>query len=126
MIVGMDHVQLAMPPGEEAAARHFYGELLGLDEVVKPQPLQARGGCWFAGPGTYIHLGVQANFVPARKAHPALLAADLSALFAKLEAAGVPVQWDDALPDVRRFYAFDPFGNRLELVQDGEGLSQRG
>ncbi len=124
MIVGLDHVQLAMPPGEEAAARHFYGEVLGLTEVPKPQPLQARGGCWFVGSGTHIHLGVQQDFVPARKAHPALLVDDVQQFYARLDSAGVPVTWDTSLPDVHRFYATDPFGNRLELLQDGDGLSQ--
>lgn len=77
MIVGIDHVQLAMPPGAEKMARHFYGQLLGLTEVEKPEPLRGRGGCWFAAPGVTLHLGVQVDFVPARKAHPALLVRDL-------------------------------------------------
>ena len=121
---GIDHVQLAMPPGREAEAVRFYSGLLGLAQVDKPAPLAARGCCWFEGAGTVIHLGVWAEFTPARKAHPAFLVADLGALRRKLEAAGVPLTPDDALPAVRRFYAADPFGNRLEFIQDGDGFSQ--
>lgn len=124
-ITGLDHVQLAMPPGGEAAARGFYGGLLGLAEIPKPAPLAARGGCWFAAPGTEVHLGVQPDFAPARKAHPAFRVADLDALAARLAQAQVPVTWDQALPDVRRFYALDPFGNRLEFIQEGQGIRQR-
>jgi catechol 2,3-dioxygenase-like lactoylglutathione lyase family enzyme len=123
-IVGLDHVQLAMPPGGEVEARKFYAGLLGLTEVAKPEPLAARGGCWFEGPSTFIHLGVQDDFVPARKAHPAFLVSDLDALYHILETAGVPVTPDDALPSTRRFYAADPFGNRIEFIQNDDGFSQ--
>lgn len=116
MIVGLDHVQLAMPLGGEDAARAFYAGLLGLTEVAKPAPLAARGGCWFTGGGVSIHLGAEAEFGPARRAHPALLVADLVALRQRLEAAGIPTRDDDVDIGVRRFYASDPFGNRLELV----------
>ena len=119
-IVGLDHVQLAMPPGGEAEARHFYGEVLGLAEVEKPAPLAAKGGCWFAGPGTAVHLGVQADFVPARKAHPAFRVADLEACHRALEAAGVTATGDSSVPGVRRLHVFDPFGNRLEFIQAGD------
>ncbi len=125
MIVGLDHVQLAMPPGSEDKARHFYGYLLGLAEIEKPGPLQARGGCWFAGQGVAVHLGVQADFVPARKAHPAFLVQDAQGLFGHLREANVLVEWDNSLPGIHRFYAFDPFGNRLEFMQDGHGFNQR-
>ncbi|MCB0154213.1 MAG: methyltransferase domain-containing protein [Anaerolineae bacterium] len=118
-ITGLDHVQIAIPPGREAAARRFYGELLGLSEVAKPEALAGRGGCWFEGTQTTVHLGVQADFAPAQKAHPAFLVDDLAVLQQRLEAAGVAVQPDDAVPEVRRFYASDPFGNRLEFVQAG-------
>jgi catechol 2,3-dioxygenase-like lactoylglutathione lyase family enzyme len=121
---GLDHVQLAMPEGAEEQAREFYGELLGLAEVAKPEPLVARGGCWFEGSGIYLHLGVQQEFVPARKAHPAFLVTDLKALRNRFEAAGVSVKQDSTLANVRRFYAVDPFGNRLEFIQDGDGFSQ--
>jgi catechol 2,3-dioxygenase-like lactoylglutathione lyase family enzyme len=122
---GIDHVQLAMPPGAEDAARQFYAGLLLLTEVAKPEPLASRGGCWFEAPGVIVHLGVQADFVPARKAHPAFLVADLEALRERLRQAGVAVVPDDALDGLHRFYAADPFENRLEFIQDGDGFSQR-
>jgi catechol 2,3-dioxygenase-like lactoylglutathione lyase family enzyme len=124
-ITGIDHVLLAMPPGAEEAARQFYGALLGLTEVSKPAPLATRGGCWFQGPGAMLHLGVEAAFSPAHKAHPALRVDDLSALRTLLAAAGVLITPDDTLPDVRRFYATDPFGNRIEFIQEGDGFAQR-
>jgi len=124
-ITGLDHVQLAMPPNGEAQARAFYGNLLGLLEVPKPEPLAARGGCWFEGAGVSLHLGVQTNeFVPAKKAHPALLVADIVEARAALETAGIAIQPDEAVPGVRRFYALDPFGNRLEFIQHGDGFFQ--
>ena len=122
-LVGFDHVQLAMPAGGEDEARGFYGELLGLKELRKPAVLAVRGGCWFEGPGVNIHLGVEQNFAPARKAHPAFRVAGLEALRRKLATAGVSITPDDALPNVRRFYANDPFGNRLEFIQDGDQIS---
>jgi len=115
-IVGLDHVQLAMPPGGEADARAFYAGVLGLTEVPKPEPLRARGGCWFRGPRVEIHLGVEDPFVPARKAHPALRVRDLEAAAAALDR----VQRDTSVPGVRRLYTADPFGNRIELIQDGD------
>jgi catechol 2,3-dioxygenase-like lactoylglutathione lyase family enzyme len=117
-IVGLDHVQLAMPAGGEDDARAFYCGLLGMTEVAKPEPLAARGGCWFESEGAVVHLGVQHGFVPARKAHPAFRVPRLEALREALEAAGVETIPDRALPGVRRFYAADPFGNRLEFMQD--------
>lgn len=105
-----------MPAGGEDEARWFYGELLGLTEVPKPAPLATRGGCWFFGPGVALHLGADAEFRPARKAHVALLVDDLGGLRSTLDAAGATTKDDDAPIGVRRFYAFDPFGNRLELV----------
>ncbi len=124
LITGLDHVQLAMPPGGEASAREFYATLLGLSESPKPQPLQSRGGCWFSGTNTELHLGVQVDFNPASKAHPAFLVQDIERLRARLHAAGVPITSDSSLPSVSRFYATDPFGNRLEFIQDGHGFSQ--
>ena len=124
-IVGLDHIQLAMPAGGEPEARRFYGELLGLAEMRKPAPLDARGGCWFAGAGLQIHLGVEREFAPARKAHPAFLVADLAAARGALAEAGVAATPDDAIRGARRFYAADPFGNRIEFIQDGDGFSQR-
>jgi catechol 2,3-dioxygenase-like lactoylglutathione lyase family enzyme len=108
--VRLDHVQVAAPPGCEAQARRFYGDLLA--EVEKPEPLRGRGGVWFE----QLHVGVEEDFAPARKAHPALRAEDLDALAERLGAAGAPVQWDEALPGVRRFYTADPWGNRVEVL----------
>ncbi len=124
-IAGLDHVQLAMPPGGEEAARGFYTGLLGLSEVAKPAPLAARGGCWFEGTDTILHLGIENDFAPAKKAHPALLVTDLEGCRARLAAADVAITPDDALPGVRRFYAADPFGNRVELIQGEDGFSRQ-
>jgi catechol 2,3-dioxygenase-like lactoylglutathione lyase family enzyme len=118
-IDGLDHVQVAAPPGCEAEARRFYGELLGLSEVAKPDALAARGGAWFACGAQQLHVGVAGDFAAARKAHPGLRVSDraeLERLAERLAHAGVDVRWDDELPGVRRFYADDPWGNRLELL----------
>jgi catechol 2,3-dioxygenase-like lactoylglutathione lyase family enzyme len=115
----LDHVQLAAPPDCEAEARRFFGGLLGLRELEKPEPLRPRGGAWFAlGDGRQLHVGVEEPFTPARKAHPAFRvpAAALDELAGRLAAAGESVVWDDSLPGVRRFYTADPWGNRLELL----------
>ena len=124
-IVGLDHIQLAMPAGGEDAARQFYAATLGLIEVAKPAELAGRGGCWFSGGAVHLHLGVEPGFAPARKAHPALLVADLAAAGAALSAAGYAVTADATLPATRRLYVADPFGNRIELIQDGDGFSQQ-
>ncbi len=124
-VLRLDHVQLAMPPGGEAAARRFYAGVLGLTEVAKPSSLAPRGGCWFEAPGTVVRIGVESSFAPARKAHPAFVVADLAACRAELAAAGAPVVADDALPGVRRCYTADPFGNRIELIQHGDGFCER-
>ena len=116
MLTGIDHVQLAAPPGCEPDARRFYGELLGLDELEKPEPLAARGGVWFACGQQQVHVGVEREFTPAKKAHPAFHVRGLDALADRLREAGVEVVDDEALPGVRRSYVHDPFGNRLELV----------
>ncbi len=117
------HVQLACPPGSEDASREFYAGVLGLAEVPKPSALAARGGCWFRGSGELagieLHLGVEAEFRPAAKAHPGLLWPDLDSLAGRLEAAGHPVRWDDEFPGMRRFYSADPHGNRLEFLAPG-------
>lgn len=114
-IVGIDHVQLSMPPGGEDAARAFYGELLGLREVPKPPELAVHGGCWFAGPDTAIHLAPEDDFRPHTKAHPALIVRDLTSVREVLIAAGVPIEEDDSGIRLRRCYVRDPFGNRIEL-----------
>jgi catechol 2,3-dioxygenase-like lactoylglutathione lyase family enzyme len=116
-VLSIDHVQVAAPRGCEAEARAFYGELLGLEELPKPEPLAARGGCWFRAGEQELHVGVEDPFTPARKAHPGLVVADLEALAAALGARGIQVAYDDAIPGARRFYTADPFGNRLEFRQ---------
>ena len=113
----MDHVQLAMPEGREDAARHFYQDLLGIPEVPKPARLAARGGVWFERGDLKVHLGVDRQFVPARKAHPAFIVADLRALMSRLAAAGVALRDDEPLDGYLRVYVDDPFGNRLELLE---------
>jgi catechol 2,3-dioxygenase-like lactoylglutathione lyase family enzyme len=114
-VTGIDHVQVAAPPGCEAEARAFYGELLGLEELAKPPELAARGGCWFRAGAQELHVGVEAEFAPSRKAHPGFVVSDLDELRARLAARGIDARDDDSIPGVRRFYAADPFGNRLEF-----------
>ncbi|GAB1689428.1 glyoxalase [Krasilnikovia sp. M28-CT-15] len=113
----LHHVQLAIPPGGEDVARRFYGAVLGMTELAKPPVLAARGGCWFAGGGWELHLGVEEAFVPARKAHPGVLVDDIDALAATLTAAGETVDWDPHFPGHRRLYTHDGHGNRLEFLQ---------
>ena len=125
MITRLDHIQLAMPRGGEDKARAFWGELLGMKEEVKPEPLASRGGCWFRTGDIIVHLGVEKDFAPQKKAHPAFCADDLDALATRLSNAGCPVGWDDALPTRRRFYTEDPFGNRIEFLQNGDGFGQK-
>jgi catechol 2,3-dioxygenase-like lactoylglutathione lyase family enzyme len=116
-ILALDHVQLAMPEGGEDEARRFYGDLLGFDEVPKPANLAARGGVWFKSGDVRLHLGVEADFRPAGKAHPALLVSDLAALVGRLAAAGHAARADEPLAGCERVYVNDPFGNRLELME---------
>ena len=120
-ITEIDHVQLAMPAGREAEARAFYDGVLGIPEAPKPANLAKRGGCWFVRGGLKIHLGVEADFRPAKKAHPALLVDDLAALRVVLEAAGVRIATDEPLEGYDRVYVDDPFGNRIELMERLEG-----
>jgi catechol 2,3-dioxygenase-like lactoylglutathione lyase family enzyme len=114
---GLHHVQLAIPPGAEPEARAFYGGVLGMSELEKPPVLAARGGCWFRSGGWEVHLGVENDFAPSRKAHPGVLVDGLDLLAEQLSAAGIAVQWDGHFPGHRRFYASDPFGNRLEFLE---------
>ena len=116
-IVALDHIQLAMPAGEEAAARRFYGEVLGLEEIPKPAALAGRGGAWFRGGSVEVHLGVEADFQPARTAHPAVAGRGLSGLMRRCVDAGHPVERAVPVPGVERVYVHDPFGNRIELVE---------
>ena len=125
-MIGIDHVQLAMPAGGDEAARRFYRDVLGLAEVGKPPQLAARGRLWFVVGGVSLHLGVEAHFRPATRAHPAFLVADLPALRARLDTAGVEIVEDDSGLPVDRCYVGDPFGNRIELVASADsGFSLR-
>lgn len=116
-ITRIDHVQLAMPAGQEERAREFYEGLLGIAWAEKPEHLAKRGGCWFEDGEVKVHLGVEQDFRPARKAHPALLVDDLVELAERLTAGGVEVKRDEPLDGYDRIYVDDPFGNRIELMQ---------
>ncbi|UYZ11872.1 VOC family protein [Brevibacillus sp. WF146] len=115
--IGLDHVQVAKPAGCEEEARRFFRDVLGMPEVPKPEALRRRGGVWFQCGSQTVHVGVEASFAPAKKAHPAFLTSDLEALRQRLEAAGVTVREGDEIPGVKRFFADDPFGNRLEFME---------
>ena len=117
MLQDIDHIQLAMPKGEEPAARAFYGSLLGMKEIAKPENLQARGGVWFTLGDRQVHLGIESDFHAAKKAHPAFLVDDLDTLRTTLSTAGYPIIDDEPLPGHKRFYSRDPFGNRLEFLK---------
>ena len=116
MIDAIDHVQLAAPAGCEEAARRFFGELLGLEELEKPESLRSRGGVWFQVGAQQLHIGVEADFSPARKAHPAFSVSGYDELQDRLRAAGVELTDDGSIPGLRRCYVTDPWGNRIELV----------
>jgi catechol 2,3-dioxygenase-like lactoylglutathione lyase family enzyme len=116
-LLSIDHIQIAMPAGREADARSFYVGVLGLTEVEKPAALAGRGGCWFESGAVKVHLGVDPDFHPAAKAHPAFLVDDVKALERKALAAGVTIKRDVALPGYDRIHVLDPFGNRIELMQ---------
>lgn len=111
----LHHVQVSCPPGGEDAARRFYADVLGLREIEKPPRLAARGGAWFAAEEFELHVGVEQEFAPARKAHPAFGVDDVDGFAQRVAAAGFPVQWDDAVPNVRRFHTADGNGNRVEI-----------
>ena len=113
----LDHVQLAMPAGGENAARAFYAQILGIPEIPKPPHLAKRGGCWFETDSVKIHLGVEQDFKPAKKAHPALIVSDLPALIKRLTDNGYRVVEDQPLEGYDRRYVDDPFGNRIELME---------
>lgn len=117
MIEAIEHVQLAMPEGREDEAIAFYEGVLGIRMVPKPANLAVRGGCWFENARVKIHLGVDPDFRPARKAHPALLVSGLGELIERLRAANAELGDDEPLPGYERIYVDDPFGNRLELME---------
>ena len=116
-VYGIDHVQLAMPKGRETEARAFYVDLLGLTELAKPASLAGRGGAWFQCGPLQLHVGVEADFRPAKKAHPALLVRELPALLEKLKAANCVIKFDQPLEGFERAFTEDPFGNRIELLE---------
>lgn len=116
-VARIDHIQIAAPEGCEVAAREFYGSILGMKEIEKPPILHTRGGCWFECGSQQLHIGVERNFQPAKKAHPAFAVLDLDELRRTLADRRVNVVEDDNLPGTRRFYAEDPWGNRLEFVE---------
>ena len=125
-IVALDHVQLAMPPDAEAVADAFYCGVLGFEVLPKPEPLASRGGRWFVCDHVQVNLGVEPDFRPARKAHPALVVDDFDELVAGLDAAAVEWRPDNDLPGVRRCHIDDPFGNRIELIAQPEQASPGG
>ena len=118
----IDHVLLAMPPGRENEARAFYQGILGIAEMTKPPQLAARGGCWFEAGEVKVHLGVEKDFTPARKAHPAFIVDDLQGLIRGLKAAGYALAEDAPLEGYDRIFVADPFGNRIELMQPKAAL----
>ncbi|MGW7046813.1 glyoxalase [Streptomyces avermitilis] len=117
MLTAVDHVQLAAPPGSENALRAYYVDILGMRELPKPPVLAARGGCWFQAGAVQLHLGIEADFRPAKKAHPGLRVTGIESYGGRLAARGATVTWDDNLPGHRRFYSEDPVGNRLEFLE---------
>ncbi len=121
-VVGLDHVQLAMPTGGESKARAFYGELLGLREISKPAGIASRGGVWFQCGSLQLHLGIEQDFRPAKKAHPALAIEGYAELLKTLVGAGYEAQEDTSIPEVTRCFTFDPFGNRIELISTDAAL----
>jgi len=117
LVLDLDHVQLAAPKGCELAARAFFGGLLGLAELDKPQSLRARGGCWFQVGSRQLHIGVEERFRPSLKAHPAFAVREIEALFERLARSHIECRWDAAIEGRRRFFANDPWGNRLEFTE---------
>ena len=116
-ILGLDHVQVAIPPGAQPEGRAFYAGVLGLEEIPRPESLRSTGAVWFRVGSGELHLGIQPEFHPARKAHPAILVSDADEVAARCEEGGYAVEWDGRYPGVRRFYVSDPFGNRVEIMQ---------
>jgi catechol 2,3-dioxygenase-like lactoylglutathione lyase family enzyme len=117
LIVRIDHIQIAAPKGCESAAREFHASILGLAEIEKPASLGGRGGCWFQCGDQQLHIGVESAFEPAKKAHPAFAVANLDKLRASLITQAVKITDDNSLPGTRRFFAADPWGNRLEFLE---------
>lgn len=116
-LTGVDHIQIAAPPQSEEKAREFYGNLLGMEEIPKPENLQARGGCWFKCGVQEVHIGVQADFMPAKKAHPGFTVHALEQLKSRLEKAGYKISEEPPIAGRVRFFTHDPFGNRIEFLE---------
>lgn len=114
---GIDHVQLAAPAGCDEQARRFFSDILGMEEIEKPDALKPNGGVWFRCGSHQLHIGVDNNFTPATKAHPAIHVQNLAALKQQIMSKGIPVKDDERLPGAERFYVDDPFGNRLEFLE---------
>jgi catechol 2,3-dioxygenase-like lactoylglutathione lyase family enzyme len=114
--LSLHHIQLAIPPGSEDSCREFYIGIIGMTEIAKPAELVANGGLWLQSGGLQIHLGVEADFIPAKKAHPGILVEGLDDLVATLASHDIKIMWDDKFPGYRRFYTFDTIGNRLEFL----------
>ncbi|MCL8014104.1 VOC family protein [Streptomyces sp. AS02] len=117
MITAVDHVLLAAPPGSEERLRTYYTGVLGMTEIPKPPGLAARGGCWFQADAVQLHLGIEEDYRPPKKAHPGLRVTGIETYAARLAARGAIVTWDEDLPGHRRFYSYDPVGNRLEFLE---------
>ena len=114
-----------MPPGEEEKARRFFRDLLGMNEEAKPEPLASRGGCWFRSGTAIVHIGIDESFLPQHKAHPAFCIENINELAAHLERNKTSIIWDEALTNRKRFYTMDPFGNRIEFIQVGDGFGDQ-
>lgn len=115
--IGIDHIQIAAPAGAEEVAKQFFGGLLGMTEVPKPEKLRVRGGLWFQCGAQTIHIGIEEGFIPAKKAHPAFLVQHIESLMQHLQDNGVAIRIDEEIPHLIRFFAEDPFGNRLEFME---------
>ena len=120
----LDHIQLAIPEGGEERARSYFVDLLGMNGEPKPDSLASRGGCWFRLGSCVVHVGVDPEFVPQLKAHPAFVVTDVQDVAKRLIRAGHEVRWDPSVPGTNRFFTDDPFGNRIEFIAEGHGFSQ--
>ncbi|QUW20559.1 VOC family protein [Sporosarcina sp. Marseille-Q4063] len=116
-LTGIDHIQIAAPKGSEDEARAFYGEILGMEEILKPENLQGRGGCWFKVGAVEVHIGIQPDFMPAKKAHPGFTVNALEQLRERLQEAGYPISEEPPIEGRSRFFTHDPFGNRIEFLE---------
>lgn len=116
LLIGIDHIQIAAPPNSEVTARTFYGDLLGMEEIPKPENLRNRGGCWFRCGSQEVHIGIQADFTPAEKAHPGFIINNIEGLKSLLENNGYVIKEEPPIDGRARFFTIDPFGNRIEFL----------